>query len=148
MDEDIEFLRNFIEYDRYRITELIDSLSFVLRAIGSLLRNHNKGPFTILYRGENDPIYELIQLLDGNNFEVDYGLNSGSICIASITPLYPKIVEIQLEPTYHTTTNNILNKIANESALKIYRGLRAKTLLIDDDLTIDGIPLKKSIEPP
>lgn len=148
MDADIEFLRNFIEYDRYRITELIDSLSFVLRAIGRLLRNHDKGPFTILYRGENDPIYELIQLLDGNNFEVDYGLNSGSICIASITPLYMNIVEIQLEPTYHTTTNNILNKIVNESASEIYRGLRAKTLLIDDDLTIDGIPLKKSIEPP
>lgn len=153
MDADIEFLRNFIEYDRYRIDELdelTDDISYVMRIIGHLLRNHAAGPFIIVYYDENDPRYELIQLLDGNNFEVDYGsILIGSLNTARITPLYTNIVEIQLEPTYNaTTTTDILNKIVNESALEIYRGLRAKVPLIDDNLTIDGIPLKRSIEPP
>lgn len=133
MDEDIEFLRNFIEYDRYRIDELNkmnDDIAYTMRMLGCLLRNHAPGPITIPYHNENDIKYEFIQLLDGNNFEVKYGstLIVGSFYIAKLTPLYPKIVEIQLEPTYYTTTNNILNKIVNESASEIYRDLRAKEL--------------------
>ena len=152
MDADIEFLRNFIEYDRYRIDELNkmnNDISYMMRMVGCLLRNHAPGPITIPYHNENDIKYEFLQLLDGNNFEVEYGFTLiGSFYIAKLTPLYPQIIEKQQELDYHATTTDILNKITIGSALEIHRGLRANTLLIDDNLTIDGKSIKISIQPP
>ena len=152
MDADIEFLRNFIEYDRYRIDELNkmnNDISYMMRMVGCLLRNHAPGPITIPYHNENDIKYEFLQLLDGNNFEVEYGFTLiGSFYIAKLTPLYPQIIEKQQELDYHATTTDILNKITIGSAPEIYRGLRANTLLIDDNLTIDGKSIKISIQPP
>ena len=144
MDEDIEFLRNFIEYDRYRIAELSDSLPNLMSIIGRLLRSHAAGPFSVVYRDENDLKYEFIQLLDGNNFEVDYGSTRiGVVFIGQITPLYPETtatVESKIELTeYILDEPEIINPP--------HRGLRAKMPLIND-ITFDGRPLSELIKPP
>ena len=98
MDVNIEFLRDFLEYDRYRIAELVDSISFAMRQLGHYLRRHDSGPFTVIYRDEDDPMYELIQLLDGNSFEVKYDTTSvymNNMRGAKITPLYMETIEVQ-----------------------------------------------------
>lgn len=140
MDEDIEFLQNFLECDRYRIAELVDSLPMAMQKIGSLLRQHAIGPFTVVYRNERDPLYELIQLLDGNNFEVQYGFTFMGLMAAKITPFYTEIIEVKYTPESEvqstTTTYSEYNnwvpdplEIRNPSR----RGLRAK--LIDEALS-------------
>lgn len=98
MDENIEFLRDFLECDRYRIAELIDSVSSAMRQLGRYLRHHVEGPFTIIYCDEDDPMYELIQLLDGNSFEVKYDTTSvymSNMMGAKITPFYMETIEVQ-----------------------------------------------------
>ena len=106
MDEDIEFLQNFLECDRYRIAELVDSVPIAMRQLGKLLRQHAAGPFTIVYRNERDPMYELIQLLDGNNFEVHYGFTYMGLMAAKIAPFYMEIIEVEYtpEPEMQSTT--------------------------------------------
>lgn len=142
MDEDIEFLRDFLECDRYRIAELVDSIPDAMRQIGRLLRQHTKGPFTFVYRDESDPMYELIQLLDGNNFEVKYGFTYLTFQAAKVIPFYTEIIEVEYTPepevqstitTYTEYNNWTLDppEIRNPSR----RGLRAKARLIDEALS-------------
>lgn len=149
MDEDIEFLRDFLECDRYRIAELVDSVPIAMRQLGKLLRQHAAGPFTIVYRSERDPMYELIQLLDGNNFEVHYGFTYMGLMAAKIAPFYMEIIEVEYTPepevqstttTYAEYNNWTLDppEIRNPSR----RGLRAKMRPIDDIL------FDKSLKPP
>lgn len=144
MDEDIEFLRDFLECDRYRIAELINILGYAMSKLGYLLRQHTVGPITLVYRDENDPMYELIQLLDGNNFEVEYGCTLMGMEAAKIYPLYIETIKVQYEPevevqSYSMTTTYTeyateyvpdIPEVRNPSR----RGLRAKALLIDDIL--------------
>lgn len=94
MDENIEFLRDFLECDRYRIAELVNSVPIAMRQIGRLLRQHAEGPFTVIYRDESDPMYELVQLLDGNSFEVKYGDAFLGAEVAKVTPLYMETIEV------------------------------------------------------
>lgn len=149
MDENIEFLRDFLECDRYRIAELVNSVPIAMRQIGRLLRQHAEGPFTAVYRNERDPMYELIQLLDGNNFEVHYGFTCMGFMAAKIVPLYMEIIEVQYTPepevqstttTYTEYNNWALDppEIRNPSR----RGLRVKIRPIKDIL------LDESLKPP
>lgn len=143
MNEDIEFLRDFINCDRYRITELIDSLSQAMQKIGHLLRQRAEGPFTLVYHDENDPMYELAQLLDGNNFEVYYGFSFLGLSAAKITPIYMETIEVKYdseEPlSMYVPETKSYTKSASEETPEVRnpsrrRGLRAKMLLIDDAL--------------
>lgn len=149
MDENIEFLRDFLECDRYRIAEMIGSVSIVMRLLGQCLRRHDKGPFTIIYRDEDDPTYELIQLLDGNNFEVKYGSTFATLKAAIVTPLYIETIKVEYTEgveTQTTTTNSFEYdewtldppEIRNPSR----RGLRVKMRPIDD------ISFDESLKPP
>lgn len=128
MDKDIEFLRDFLDCDRYRIAELIDTLPYAMAKLGYLLRQHTVGPITLVYRDENDPMYELIQLLDGNNFEVEYGCTLMGMEAAKIFPLYMETIEVQYEPEPEYVPD--IPEVKNPPR----RGLRAKVLLIDDIL--------------
>lgn len=138
MDEDIEFLQNFINYDRNHITELANSIPAALRQIGKWLRKLTKGPFIVIYRDEEDPAYELIQLLDGNNFEVEYGSTFMNFKAANIIPLYmEETIEIQFEleqepDTFSTSSTYYDCEWILEKHNSILRGLRAKASLIDD----------------
>ena len=157
MDEDIEFLRDFIDCDRYRIVELIDSVSYAMQKIGHLLRERAEGPFTMVYRDENDPMYELAQLLDGNNFEVHYGFSFLGLSAAKVTPIYMETIEVQYVPefdpqSYSTTTTYI--EYAGEQILDLpelrnppRRGLRVKMSLIDD-ISFDEKLFDEFLKPP
>jgi len=143
MDEDIEFLRDFLECDRYRIAELVDSVPIAMRQLGKLLRQHAAGPFTIVYRNERDPMYELIQLLDGNNFEVHYGFTYMGLMAAKIAPFYMEIIEVEYTPepevqscsmaTYSEYNNWTLDSPEIRNPPR--RGLRVKARLIDEALS-------------
>ena len=149
MDEDIEFLRDFLECDRYRIAELVNSIPDALQQLGRLLRKHVKGPYQIIYRNERDPMFELIQLLDGNSFEVHYGFTYMGLMAAKVAPFYTEIIEVEYTPesevqstTTYTEYNNWISEpqeIRNSSR----RGLRAKARLIDEALSEI-----KSLKPP
>lgn len=154
MDENIEFLRDFLEYDSYRIAELIDKLSFPMRQLGQYLRRHVEGPFLIVYRDETDPMYELIELLDGNNFEVEYGHRSSTFLMdaAEVTPLYMETIEVQYEqePEAESVTVDFdfnYDEWIPEKHNSILRGLRATTLLIDDISFYENL-LDESLKPP
>ena len=153
MDEDIEFLQNFISYDRYRIAELTNSVSYAMRQIGKWLRKLSKGPFIVIYRDEEDPLYELIQLLDGNNFEVEYGGTFMNSKAAYIIPLYmEETIEIQFEleqepDTFSTSSTYYDCEWIPEKHNSILRGLRAKTLLIDD-ISFDEKLFDEFLKPP
>ncbi len=144
MDEDIEFLRDFLEYDRYRIAELINILGYAMSKLGYLLRQHTLGPITLVYRDENDPMYELIQLLDGNSFEVKYGCTLMGMEAAKIYPLYIETIKIQYGSEVEVQSYSVTTTYT-ESATEYIpdipeirnpprRGLRAKVLPIDDIL--------------
>lgn len=155
MDANIEFLRDFLECDRYRIAELIDSVPFAMKQLGYYLRRHDEGPFTMLYNDENDPMYELIQLLDGNSFEVRYDTTSvymSNMMGAKVIPLYMETIEVQYIEESETElvtvysdifengwTTSEISEIRNPSRR---RGFRAKIQPIDDAL------FDESLKPP
>ncbi len=111
MDSDIEFLQDFLFYDKWRIRELQFSLYSALQKLGSLLRN-KESSITIVYESEDTPMYELVELLDGNNFQVNYGLSVFGCDAAKLIPNYPETAEIvyveepfeALAETYYTAT--------------------------------------------
>ena len=149
MDEDIEFLQNFLECDRYRIAELVDSISDALQQLGRLLRKHVQGPYQIIYRNERDPMFELIQLLDGNNFEVHYGFTYMGLMAAKVAPFYTEIIEVEYTPeseVQSTTTtyaeyNNWISdplEICNSSRHEPRMKIRS----------IKDVLLDKSLKPP
>ena len=155
MDECIEFLRDFLEYDRYRIAELVDSVAYAMRQLGDYLRRHDEGPFIILYNDENDPMYELIQLLDGNSFEVKYDNTSvymSNMRGAKITPLYMETIEVQYIEESETESVTVYSDVFENGSTTFEipeirnpsrrRGLRAKIQPIDDAL------FDESLKPP
>lgn len=151
MDANIEFLRDFLEYDRYRIAELVGSIEVAIRQLGYYLRRHDEGPFTILYHDENDPMYELIQLLDGNSFEVKYGGTFLGAKVAKVTPLYTETIEVQLMVEPETESMSVYNSVFEngwttfeipEIRNPSRRGLRAKMSPVDDAM------FGESLKPP
>lgn len=96
MNEDIQFLQDFLSYDSWRIAQLCDQLSYVLERIGQMLRK-NTPYFEILFDDENDPYCELVQLLDGNNFKVKYEKHGNVFQKATVYPCYLEIIEVEWE---------------------------------------------------
>lgn len=136
MNLDIEFLHDFILYDRKHLEDLYDSLYFPLQQIGNRLRR--KFPqLIIVYDSEDSPMYELIELLDGNNFEINYGKTVDNRCAAEAIPLYPETIEVTYDPetevqTWYTESASEYVPYVPEVRNPPRRGLRAKVLLIDD----------------
>lgn len=140
MDLDIEFLYNFILYDRKHLEDLYEPLYFALHQIGHRLRN--KVPsLIIVYDSENSPMYELIELLDGNNFEINYGKTIDSRCAVEAIPIYPETITVTYIPEneIYTSTTETYTQYTTEYVSDIpevrnppRRGLRAKVLLMDD----------------
>lgn len=148
MNKNIEFLRDFLSYDRWRIAELRETLYGVMEKLGELLRQREPS-VNVFYKDENDPIYEFVQLLDGNNFIIKEAPDLFGMHSLKLIPIYLETIEVectyevQETPIPVQTTYNEYNlsayacergcelaSIRNESK----RGLRAKTLLIDDIL--------------
>ena len=152
MDVNIEFLRDFLEFDRYRIAELVGSIEVAMRQLGYYLRHHDKGPFTILYRDESDPMYELVQLLDGNSFEVKYGGTFLGAEVAKVTPLYTETIEVQLVVEPETESVTVYSSVFEDGWATFEipevrnpsrrRGLRANIQPVDDAM------FDKSLKPP
>ena len=136
IDDDVALVRDFILYDKDAIVALYPSLLFALRGIGKALRNKQREMWA-LYKSESDPIYELLELLDGNNFIVEYNNVVCDQLAAKLIPLYPEET-IEVSCTYTATTYTEYAECAEyvpelpEVRNPPRRGLRAKTLLIDD----------------
>lgn len=96
MNKDIQFLRDFLSCDRWRIAELRDILYAEMQQIGQMLRR-NQPFFSIVFDDEGDPLWELAQLLDGNNFKVEYSTRGNVFQIATITPIYLETIEVEYE---------------------------------------------------
>lgn len=137
MKPDIEFLHDFILYDREHLEDLYEPLYLALQAIGDRLRR--KFPsLTIIYKTEDSPMYELIELLDGNNFEIKYGQTVLGYAAVEAIPLYPETtptVELEIEAIEYVPD---IPEVRNPPR----RGLRAKTLLLDEAL------FDESLKPP
>lgn len=145
MNKNIQFLRDFLSYDRWRIAELCEVLYQVMDKLGELLQQRESS-VTILYKDEDDPMYELAQLLDGNNFIIEKAPDRFGMHSLRLIPIYSETIEV--ECTYEvqeipipvqTTYNEYydLSDYACKCELASIRnsprrGLRAKTLLIDD----------------
>jgi len=141
MNEDIEFLYNFILYDREHLEELYVPLHSVLQEVGNRLRRRFPH-LTFVYNSEDSPMYELIELLDGNNFEIKYGKTVLGHAAVEAIPLYPEeTITVTVEIETEATEN--IPKIRNPSR----KGLRAKILLIDD-IAFDEKLFNDSIKPP
>lgn len=136
MNLDIEFLHDFILYDRKHLEDLYEPLYFALQQIGNRLRR--KFPqLIIVYDSEDSPMYELIELLDGNNFEINYGKTVNNRCAAEVIPLYPETIEVTYDSeteiqTWYTESATEYVSYIPEVRNPPRRGLRAKILLIDD----------------
>ena len=104
MNKNIEFLRDFLSYDRWRIAELRDVVYSAMERLGAFLQQRE--PFvTILYKNEDDPIYELAQLLDGNNFIIKEAPNRFGMHALKLIPIYSEIIEV--ECTYEVQETSI-----------------------------------------
>lgn len=121
MNEDIQFLQDFLSYDNWRIAQLCDQLSYVLERIGQMLRR-NMPYFEILFDDENDPYCELVQLLDGNNFKVEYEKHGNVFQKATVYPCYLEIIEVECErecePTEEPSLLQTLEAIAAEAHIE------------------------------
>lgn len=111
MNKNIQFLRDFLSYDRWRIAELREVLYQAMDRLGELLQQREPSA-TILYKDEDDPMYELAQLLDGNNFIVEKGPNRFGMYSLKLIPIYSETIEVectyevQEAPTPVQTTYN------------------------------------------
>lgn len=136
IDDDVALLRDFIHYDKDAILDLYPTLYIAMRGIGKGLRN--KQPvMAVMYNSETDPMYELMELLDGNNFivEYDYAVMGGRP-IAKIIPMYPETIEVSCTYTATTYTEYAASAKYVPEPPEIRnpprRGLRAKAPLIDE----------------
>lgn len=145
MNKNIQFLRDFLSHDRWRIAQLRDTLYSVMEKLGKLLQQREPR-VNVFYKDENDPIYEFAQLLDGNNFIIEEAPDLFGMHSLKLIPIYSETIEV--ECTYEvqetpipvqTTYNEYYN--LSDYACKCElasirnpprRGLRAKALLIDD----------------
>lgn len=96
MNKDIQFLRDFLSCDRWRIAELRDILYAKMQQIGQMLRR-NQPFFSIVFDDEGDPLWELAQLLDGNNFKVEYEKHGNVFQKATVYPCYLETIEVECE---------------------------------------------------
>lgn len=104
MNKNIQFLRDFLSHDRWRIAELRDVVYGAMERLGEFLQQRE--PFvTILYKNEDDPIYELAQLLDGNNFIIEEAPNRFGMHALKLIPIYSEIIEV--ECTYEIQETSI-----------------------------------------
>jgi len=94
MNKNIQFLRDFLSHDRWRIAELREVLYGAMEQLGELLRQREPGA-TILYKDEEDPIYELAQLLDGNNFIIEEAPDRFGMHSLKLIPIYSEIIEVE-----------------------------------------------------
>lgn len=136
IDDDVALVRDFILYDKDAILTLYSSLFFALRGIGKALRLKQREMWA-LYKSETDPMYELIELLDGNNFIVEYNDEVCGHLAAKIIPLYSETIEVSCTYTASCTYEEYAECAEYvpeppEVRNPLRRGLRAKTLLIDD----------------
>lgn len=130
IDDDVALVRDFILYDKEAIVTLYPSLMFALRGIGKALRNKQREMWA-LYKSESDPIYELLELLDGNNFIVEYNQVICDQLAAKLIPLYPETIEVSCTYTEYAECAEYVPEppeVRNPSR----RGLRAKAPLIDE----------------
>lgn len=88
MHKDIEILENFLAYDKSHLDDLYAAIPYTLNAINQKL--YEKAEFFYLVYGDdfNDPLHELVELLDGNNFTI---INSSDRHeLVRVIPLYPE----------------------------------------------------------
>ena len=145
MNKNIQFLRDFLSYDRWRIAELREILYDVMDRLGEYLQQ--RAPFAIvLYKDEDDPIYEFAQLLDGNNFIIEEGPDRFGLPALKLIPIYPETIEVECTYEVQETPISVQTTYNEYYDLSDYackcelasihnpprRGLRAKTMLIDD----------------
>ena len=104
MNKNIQFLRDFLSHDRWRIAELREVLYDAMYRLGEFLQQREPS-VTILYKDENDPMYELAQLLDGNNFIIEKGPNRFGMPSLKLIPIYSEIIEV--ECTYEVQETSI-----------------------------------------
>lgn len=94
MNKNIEFLRDFLSYDRWRIAELRETLYSVMEKLGELLRQREPS-VNVFYKDENDPIYEFVQLLDGNNFIIKEAPDLFGMHSLKLIPIYLETIEVE-----------------------------------------------------
>lgn len=155
MNKDIRYLKRFLDYDKWRIDELCDKLDPQLTIIGQRLQS-NTNKIVILYV-TNDELYELVELLDGNNFEVVYhDPPNAPIGVADLIPIYHVImdedededeeeVEVKIETfTTADATFEREHECSFSAPTKVtIRGFRSRIPVIDD------LPLfDKEFKPP
>lgn len=88
MHSDIEILQDFVAYDKSHLDDLYLDLPYTLNLISRNLQEKAKSFYLVyLNRPDNDPIFELIELLDGNNFIV---IDDPDHQIVKVVPLYPE----------------------------------------------------------
>ena len=94
MNKNIQFLRDFLSHDRWRIAQLREVLYDAMEKLGNFLRHRE--PFVYLsYKDEDDPAYELVQLLDGNNFIIEEVPDRFGMHSVKLIPIYSEIIEVK-----------------------------------------------------
>lgn len=94
MNKNIQFLRDFLSHDRWRIAELRDTLYSVMEKLGELLQQREPR-VNVFYKDENDPIYEFAQLLDGNNFIIEEAPDLFGMHSLKLIPIYSETIEVE-----------------------------------------------------
>jgi hypothetical protein len=94
MNKNIQFLRDFLSYDRWRIAQLRETLYSAMERLGEFLQQREPS-VTILYKDEDDPAYELAQLLDGNNFIIETMPDRFCMHSLKLVPIYSEIIEVE-----------------------------------------------------
>lgn len=88
MHSDIETLQDFVAYDKSHLDDLYPDIPFTFDMINRALYEKAESFFLVYgHKPGNDPILELIELLDGNNFTV---IDNSIYQVAKIIPLYPE----------------------------------------------------------
>ena len=94
MNKNIQFLRDFLSHDRWRIAELRETLYGIMERLGEFLQQRE--PYiNISYKDEDDPTYELVQLLDGNNFIIEKKPDLFGMHCIKLIPIYSEIIEVE-----------------------------------------------------
>ena len=143
MDKDIRYLKRFLAYDKWRIDELCDILHDVLITFGQRLQaGANK--IVVLYK-QNDELSELVELLDGNNFNIVYRNPGAYLVVAELIPIYHVMMDDDDEDEEETVEAEIETFTAADETFKrehecsfsapdkvTIRGFRSKIPTVDD----------------
>lgn len=104
MNKNIQFLRDFLSHDRWRIAQLRETLYGIMERLGEFLQQ-GEPHINIFYKDENDPAYELVQLLDGNNFIIEEAPDRFGMHSLKLIPIYSETIEV--ECTYEVQETSI-----------------------------------------